>query len=339
MNAQTRFTKEITKALRKVEPSGNRPSAIFEDWIQLVEACLEAIPAHLRATEEEPFQETPETAALFERMRVRYNERYFAHFAEAMALLIQSATVDYMDVLGLVYMNYAYPKKSQGQYFTPWNVAHMMAKMTINPDEIEIRLKEAINKSIIAQALLMAGLVLTDPDEMQRHMMEKVLPLALPHFEPLTVCDPCCGSGIMFLAAAKCLPRWAVQLGLVQFYGQDIDQTCVRMANINSMLYGLNGRSLESVLAMEEKRYRGLVPEPWQPYYDEAREADERGDDGRVREIADALRQQKAAGQQMPLFEPGPVYHTGDALVEEFFTEVKPGVTEGIPVPLQVNNS
>ena len=45
----------------------------------------------------------------------------------------------------------------------------------------------------------------------------------------------------MLLAAASTLPEWAVKLGLVRFTGQDIDQTCVRMASINCMLYGLNG--------------------------------------------------------------------------------------------------
>ena len=45
----------------------------------------------------------------------------------------------------------------------------------------------------------------------------------------------------MLLAAAAQLPREAVQRGWVRFYGQDIDATCVKMAQANTMLYGLNG--------------------------------------------------------------------------------------------------
>ncbi|MFV0443010.1 MAG: N-6 DNA methylase [Planctomycetaceae bacterium] len=44
-----------------------------------------------------------------------------------------------------------------------------------------------------------------------------------------TVCDPCCGSGRMLLAAAEMQPHW-------QFVGQDVDLRCVRMTAINLSL-------------------------------------------------------------------------------------------------------
>jgi len=44
-----------------------------------------------------------------------------------------------------------------------------------------------------------------------------------------TVCDPCCGSGRMLLAAAEMQPHW-------QFVGQDVDLRCVRMSAINLAL-------------------------------------------------------------------------------------------------------
>jgi type I restriction-modification system DNA methylase subunit len=40
--------------------------------------------------------------------------------------------------------------------------------------------------------------------------------------------------------------------GFVQFYGQDIDQTCVQMAQINMMLHGLNGYSMKCAVAVGE---------------------------------------------------------------------------------------
>lgn len=48
-----------------------------------------------------------------------------------------------------------------------------------------------------------------------------------------TVCDPCCGSGRMLLAAAKECPD-------AIFYGTDIDIRCAKMAAINMFLFNLN---------------------------------------------------------------------------------------------------
>ena len=61
----------------------------------------------------------------------------------------------------------------------------------------------------------------------------------MPDIEPITICDPACGSGIMLLAAAGQFPPWAFHYGLVRLYGQDIDFTCVQMCRINLRLYGL----------------------------------------------------------------------------------------------------
>lgn len=49
-----------------------------------------------------------------------------------------------------------------------------------------------------------------------------------------TVCDPCCGSGRMLLAAADIQPHW-------DFIGQDVDLRCVRMTAINLALRNLYG--------------------------------------------------------------------------------------------------
>ena len=46
------------------------------------------------------------------------------------------------------------------------------------------------------------------------------------------------------LAAASVCPRWAIDYNVVRFFGQDIDRTCVKMARVNMMLYGLNGYGL-----------------------------------------------------------------------------------------------
>jgi type I restriction-modification system DNA methylase subunit len=70
--------------------------------------------------------------------------------------------------------------------------------------------------------------------------MTRVVSAAIPYYQPVTVCDPCVGSGVMLLASAATYEPWMVQMGLVQFYAQDIDMAMVRLVKINCALYGLN---------------------------------------------------------------------------------------------------
>ncbi len=63
-----------------------------------------------------------------------------------------------------------------------------------------------------------------------------------------TICDPCCGSGRMLMAAAKVNPKRI-------FIGQDIDHRCVQMTAINLALNGLKGYAVwGNSLALEIKR-------------------------------------------------------------------------------------
>jgi hypothetical protein len=77
-----------------------------------------------------------------------------------------------------------------------------------------------------------------------------VIPPALACYTPITVCDPCVGSGRMLLAAAATYPDWATRLGLVVFVGADVDGLMVKLARTNLTLYGLNGTGLRYALAL-----------------------------------------------------------------------------------------
>jgi len=123
-------------------------------------------------------------------------------FAEGFAILLAQIHPDYtyQDIVGGAYMNLGTSSKGFGQFFTPWNVARMMAEIT-----------------------------LSQPD-LSRYTPER----------PMTICDPSCGSGVMLLAAASCLPRSFIDEGRVAFYGMDVDRTCISMAQLNVRLYGLN---------------------------------------------------------------------------------------------------
>lgn len=237
---------QIIKILSKNLSSGYKPDDVFMDWLDAVQATLEAIPAHAESVAKSGHMatDTPETQKLFERLRSRYrNKDAFNHFAHAFAVLMDSVTPEAPeDILGECYMAWGYPNKWAGQFFTPMSIARMMAMMTVGEAEAEVhtRLKEAIAQSPLAEAATLTGLIVAEGEAFD-WFITRVLPAALPFYKPVTVCDPCVGSGVMLLAASACFPRWMIELGLVQFYGQDIDAGCVKMCQINVMLYGLNG--------------------------------------------------------------------------------------------------
>lgn len=229
---------EISKILEKVVGAYG-PHDVFKDWLRLVEASLEAFPANLRPG----YEDTPETQKLFEELREKYTKPQFELFTQAFALLLKTAGM-YEDTLGRLYMSFASSNAKTGQFFTPLHIAWTMAEMSNIKGEVHQRLREAVEKNPQASALMIMLSMLPDelPDEdKERVFLSRVLPLILKDYEPVTVIDSSCGSGVMFLGAAKTMPWWMTQLGLVQFYGQDIDPVCVRIARCNIMLHGLNG--------------------------------------------------------------------------------------------------
>jgi type I restriction-modification system DNA methylase subunit len=54
--------------------------------------------------------------------------------------------------------------------------------------------------------------------------------------EPLRIIDPCCGSGRMLIASHR-----VKNVGKNEYYGIDIDHTCVKMAALNLFLNGMFG--------------------------------------------------------------------------------------------------
>lgn len=239
---------EILKNLDRVGAYGATPWQIFDDWLDLVLNSLKATRDQFKcALDGTQYQEPKESIELFQRLRHRYHNRQepFDYFSKAMAELWRTTYYGYWDTIGDCYMEWGTYNKWNGQFFTPFHVASMMASMMGSPaDEVQRNLSEAISKSIPAQARLLAGLAYSAVprhDVYLAYFITRVLPHALEHYKPVAVHDPACGSGVMFLAYAQITPPWMLNLGLVQFYGQDIDQTCVKMAQINSLLYGLNG--------------------------------------------------------------------------------------------------
>jgi len=153
-------------------------------------------------------------------------------------------------------------KDMRAQFFTPHNVAECMAKMSLMDAEVMCieRLKQAVEGDPLAEALTL--MTTAFPEEGERFFFERLLPYAVDRAQPFTVADICCGSGVMLLAAARQFPRWAIDSGLVQFYGVDIDPLCVEMCRLNMRLYGIEPLALRPVDALPLAELKAL---PW-PY-------------------------------------------------------------------------
>ncbi|MEI7772857.1 MAG: N-6 DNA methylase, partial [Chloroflexales bacterium] len=149
-------------------------------------------------------------------------------------------------------------------------LAYLMADMEDIPALLQTRLMEALThpENALAAAVGMTGMLLKpgpagEPPVMgdgdvSEYFHRWVLPAAMPFFEPITVMDPACGSGVMLLASAATVPHWARRYGFVQFFGQDIMHIAVQMAKAQVRAYGLNG--------FEVQMMTGIGDVGWEKY-------------------------------------------------------------------------
>jgi type I restriction-modification system DNA methylase subunit len=250
------YTQQIVHVLEKITASGAGQSQIFDDFLEIVHDNLTRLPEQIASVKRtgQMAQDLPQVIKRMKVLRARYNhESYFDLFDQAFAILLASAEEDWSDTIGEVYMEFGHPSTWAGQFFTPYPLAKMMARMTASdiPGQVHERIKAVIKTDALAQSILMTGTLL-EGKAAENWYFEKLIPAVAPNVKQVTVNDCSCGSGVMFLAAASEIPRWMLDWGFVQFYGQDTDQTCVHMAQINMMLHGLNGYSMKCAVAMGE---------------------------------------------------------------------------------------
>jgi hypothetical protein len=246
--------KDVCRILGKIY-EGYNPLQIFESFVDICHIALDSLPHLLQhAVRHEPLADAPEIAAVWQAATTKFRPETIERMSEALAVLLQATelpdgSLSYADVIGSVYMEFLPGGKwrPHAQFFTPWSVASCMAQMTMGTCEIEqefqTRLAAACEADPALKAMALAC-AMTAPveslaDTAKEWFWTRLLPAAMPKVEPIRVLDPCVGSGVMLLAAAKATPRWLIDIGFVQFFGIDIDPLVVKTCRLNMRLYGI----------------------------------------------------------------------------------------------------
>jgi hypothetical protein len=257
-------TREIVKALHEAHSYAHVSwPDTFDDWIEMVHRlfCQPALLFQARQGPAALAQADPDTR-LWPRLARRYERGWDGLLTATTALLQGAQTADglpEMDILGPCYMAVGWANERAGQFFTPFEVSQVLAEIS-TPDltgQIWQRLRDAYEASALS---LMRLPTFEDANPARLEAVETATLVRStwdhlrPHYDPIRIGDPACGSGGMLLAAAALLPAWVVHEGLVHFTGIDIDARCVRMCHIQMLLFGMHGMVMEAN-ALDERTW------------------------------------------------------------------------------------
>ena len=161
---------------------------LFRNWLEAVWAFLNVISNPVG----------------FKECLDRYKHDEGAEFGRLLGVYTEAVEeMPFRDILGELFMRLDVNSVRGGQFFTPWNIAEMMARMQFSKEDFKAKAAEK---------------------------------------GEVTVCDPAVGSGVMLLAYAKVVNDECGRSALryLKLYGTDIDQRCVLMCRIQLRMNGLD---------------------------------------------------------------------------------------------------
>ena len=121
--------KEIIKAIKSLSGS-YAPYNIFSDWIEL---CALSIQNSCCLVHGEVWKKRED---LYKAIAKKYSEDEMTKFSEMFVLLGRALTDNMTDVLGEIYMEMGMGSKYTGQFFTPFHLSELCARVNIpEPDE------------------------------------------------------------------------------------------------------------------------------------------------------------------------------------------------------------
>lgn len=170
---------------------------VWDDFVHMAALSI------VNTVDKTHFQEREER---FQRIRKPYTEKQFMGFCSLLSTTTLALEENpFQDFLGELYMRCDLGNDHAGQFFTPYHICEMMAKIIVSGDE-----------DLIRQEVKKRGYV--------------------------SLCDPCIGGGAMMIGGAQAL--YGLGINYQQdavFIGQDIDPTVAMMAYIQLSLLGCPG--------------------------------------------------------------------------------------------------
>lgn len=166
----------------------------WQDMVNLIAISIANVTDHVHAVER---------LAHYERIRAKYKPEEFAVFDEIFTELVNNLEQNpFQDFLGQMYMELELGSHWHGQFFTPYNLCRMMAKVCVTDSVLE----QIEDKGWVAAN------------------------------------DPACGGGATLIGLADVLKEKGVNYQQrVLFVGQDLDSVAAMMCYIQLSLLGCAG--------------------------------------------------------------------------------------------------
>lgn len=189
------------------------PYEVFSNWIQ---CCAIAVANACTFKHDDVWRRREEDYA---GIISRYTEKEQQSFSKMFVLLGDALTDDLTDVLGEIYMETEMGSKSTGQFFTPFHVSELVAKLPIMSSETKISILNG---------------------------------------EKVRLNEPSCGGGGMIIAAAKVLRDEGINYQKVmEVVAQDLDWKSVYMCYLQLSLLGIDAVVVQGDTLMDpwSRRY------------------------------------------------------------------------------------